>query len=231
METSNGDLSYNNIYLTKEDYKCFEDHNQLNDMCISFYFEYLYSCLYKEIKNKILLIDPVIVSSIYFDDSIPDLYEILLPLEMNNKDFIFLPINDNTNKFSYGGGTHWALLVYIKHDNFFIYLDSTNGKINLIQTIADKFLSILNYSTNNEEAADLNATIKFPIIEKKQFNSYDCGMFVLEYTEVILKLIQKGKMKYDEFDFTKDFNEIKQENMKEKRSFILRVIKNLVDSD
>ena len=76
MEIKN--ISYNNIYLSEKDIKCFKNSNQLNDMCISFYFEYLTNEIFKESKDDFVLLDPVVVSSIYFDESIEDLSDMLM---------------------------------------------------------------------------------------------------------------------------------------------------------
>lgn len=228
MESNN--LLYRNICLSKYDQDCFNNYNQLNDMCISFYFEYLTEEKYSTSKEKFVLIDPVMVSTIYFDESIEDLYDMLFPLNLDKKSFIFLPINDNTNKYAQGGGTHWALLVYSKIEDKFFYFDSTLSYISTIDTVASKISQIIKYKSNNQKK-------KIEIVEpkslnKKQFNSYDCGMFVLEFTRKLLdhirdNLKENKEVLLSKLNYKEVFEDITQDSINLKRDEILNILKNL----
>lgn len=228
-------LNYNNIYLNIEDIKCFNDFNELNDMCISFYYEYMIKEKYSKLANNVILLDPSIISCIYFEQNIKEIYLMLFNLQLNLKSVIFIPVNDNTNKFKPGGGSHWALLIYVLSDNIFYYLDSTISYIKTIDNIALKLMYIIkdnikdidisiNSSVNDDYPDKLIVNCN---IERKQFNSYDCGMFVLEFTENLLKYLLLNKFSFSNTYLPDILKNIKQENIKSKRLQILSIINNL----
>lgn len=192
----NSTFSYKNIFIRKGDLDTLGKNNQLNDIILSFYSEYLVE---KEklasIKNDILILDPAVVVNLYFDDDIEDLYNMLTPLNLISKKIIFLPINDSKDRFNYKSGLHWALLVYFVEQNKFFYVDSTLSTIDNIYIIAKRLVQVLKYDANNisnNKNSIIEITFKDEIellLMGSQSNSYDCGMFVLMYMEEILNII------------------------------------------
>ena len=203
-------LSYNNIFLRRSDFNCFKDYCQINDMCISFYYEYLKK------DESILMLDPVAVSTIiYFEDSIDELKE-YFPLNMEKREYIFFPINDNSNKYNYGGGTHWALVVFQRSDNSFYYIDSMLSFIDNTKNLCEKISKIINLEKPNIIKAD---------IIKYQQNTYDCGMFVLAFTELLLKYIKNNIINKNCFKYA--FEGLSQNNIKNMRKDIMKLINSL----
>merc|ERR1712179_756577 len=105
-------------------------------------------------------------------------------LKLNEKDYIFFPVNDNKELDS-EGGSHWSLLVYAsdeKHRGFYHYdpLGSAN----------------LQHATElMERLSETNVFPKSKIIEEispKQINNYDCGIYTLIYAGTLARDIAKG---------------------------------------
>lgn len=221
----NKGLSYNNVCLSSEDIATFTKNSQLNDMSISFYYEFLNNELLKGYQNYLLL-DPAMVSILYFDESIEDLTDMLIPLNIKNQSYIFFPVNDNTNKYKSKGGTHWALMVYDALRNEYIYFDSLLSKIVTAETIASKYSQVLGLSSD--------VSLTFPeSLDKRQFNTYDCGMFVLEFTESLIKyLMSSGYNKgLTKIDYSIAFDKVNETSVLNKRKEILLIISKLQKSN
>ncbi len=203
-------LSYKNICLRNSDVECFKNWNQLNDMCISFYFEYLNPC------SNILLFDPAAVSTIvYFEDCIDELNE-YFPVNLETRDYIFLPVNDNTNKYNAGGGSHWALLVYQKSDDKFYYLDSMLSYIENTTILCEKISKMMGKK---------KFEVICPLVTKYQDNTYDCGMFVLAFTELIIEYVKTNKLTENCFDAV--FDNLNQKYIKDMRIAAINIINKL----
>jgi sentrin-specific protease 8 len=215
---NNISLSYKSICLYQSDIECFKDYNELNDMSISFYYEYLSNSL--KLSPEIVLMDPsAVISIIHFDDDLSELKDYFMNL--TDKKYKFLTVNDNTDKFKAGGGTHWALLVYQQSDKTFYYFDSMLRYISNTDILVERISLMVN---------DSGTKVVQPGIKKYQGNTYDCGMFVLKFAEYLLKFINKGNILSNELDFDKDiFNNVSQDKMKSYRREILKIIKNLQD--
>jgi len=152
-----------------------------------------------------------------------DLKICLKNLELESKEFIFIPVNDINNKYNGGGGNHWSLLIYQKKNNEFFYLDSMNSFINNTHIIVKNLKTILNIeNTQNGEITDIESC-------KIQQNTYDCGMFVLAFTEAILNQLEQNqfKLKLDETAIENCLRSVNQKEIKSKRKKILELIENL----
>ena len=215
------ELSYNNISLRKSDIDTFKDYNQLNDLSISFFYEILnnkfanYNC-------QFTLLDPATVFLLVFETDIDDLIAMLKPLKLHTKQYIFIPVNDIDSKYKVGGGNHWALLIYQQSDQTFYYVDSMLNFIKNTNIIVKNLYQIL-------EIKVIQEIVCFDY-EKHQQNTYDCGMFVLSYTETLL-----DKLASDNFNFKlskPSLNSIlqgySQNIVTEKRKKILNFIKSLI---
>mmetsp|Transcript_29668 Transcript_29668/g.30802 ORF Transcript_29668/g.30802 Transcript_29668/m.30802 type:complete len:245 (+) Transcript_29668:20-754(+) len=232
--------SYRNIYLRREDLNCFIDGNQLNDICISFYYEFLFNKeKYSTIKQDVLLLDPAVVINIYFDDCIEDLFYMLSPLDMKSKKYIFLPINDSNDRFQIGGGMHWALMVYSVQEDKYFYIDSTSSTIKHIHTISQKLKKIVNFAESNKNTEEktideknkgsshMSSTIELStVLTGIQRNSYDCGMYALCFTEVLLdRLVEsKGRLSTKEEELKEVVLNVSQKGMSLKRKAIYDTI-------
>ncbi|KAG7159574.1 Mediator of RNA polymerase II transcription subunit 31-like [Homarus americanus] len=94
------------------------------------------------------------------------------PLDARFKDYIFLPVNDNSSVIA-SGGSHWSLLVYSRFDNKWYHYDSQRGA-----NYRDARCLVQRINTY------LNRDIPASLIDAhctQQDNSYDCGAFVMTY--------------------------------------------------
>jgi len=195
-------LNYKSVCLRKSDISCYENYHYLNDLCISFYYEII-ADKFMKFESEILLLDPSSVSTIYFDDEIEDLRDCFGALNFEERKYIFIPVNDATDRYAYGSGNHWALVFYAKMTNTFYYLDSMKSYIKNTNEICRK----INLLTGNFK----DPTIKQVEIPKFQQNTFDCGVFVLNFTEVILKEIYE---KNENYISSLDYNVITNEQDK-----------------
>ncbi len=180
-------LSTNNCSVTNADIATLSPYTYLNDLIISFYYEVIEG---KYPSKDIALLQPAASMSIVLDsnvgDNLEDLREcIFLPLELDKKKFIFAPINDNTKIQYTCSGSHWTLIVVDVENNLLYYLDSTKGDISNAHTFHDRIEKLF------------GKKFKFIFALKKQYqsNSYDCGMFLLGFTEVLMKYLSENGMK------------------------------------
>lgn len=183
-------LSYKSICLRQSDIACFENYRYLNDLSISFYYEVLAEKFSRH-ELDFLLLDPSCVSTIFFDDEISDLKDCFGALNFESRKVIFIPVNDTTDKYAYGSGNHWALVVYFANSNTFYYLDSMKSYIKNTNEICRKISLLIG-----------NGERKHPVIEevaiaKLQQNTFDCGVFVLNFTEVLMNFLFGNGNKFD----------------------------------
>ena len=146
----------------------------------------------------------------------------------NEREIIFFPLNDNTDKYDYGAGQHWALIIYQKSNDTFFYLDSMSCYIKNSDVFASKFISIINNKISSRKEK-LPKIVKV-LSEKLQFNSYDCGMFVLAFTESIMNILSSldKKVELDEESIrVAVYSEINQKRIKQMRKEILQIIKEI----
>jgi Ulp1 family protease len=215
-------ITYKSCSIKKSDIDCLSDYQYLNDLIISFYYEILNE---KYTSNDIILLDPAVSMSIIFDQDLDDINNcIFQPLEMKNKKFIFVPINDNT-KIEYKiNGSHWALNIIDVNNNTIYYLDSMLNNISNAKISVRKFQKLFGKKFN----------FVYALENTYQTNSSDCGMFVLGFTETILKYLKEknfnsnslNNIKFD--DILKNSDRVKQNNMQSFRQEIKNIIYKLI---
>ena len=176
-------LSTDNCEIKNSDISTLSPHTYLNDLIISFYYEFLQKKYHSDL---ITLLDPAVSMSIILDqslndDNLEDIKQcIFLPLELNKKKFIFAPINDNKKLQYTCSGSHWTLNLVDVDNCVIYYLDSNLGDVSNAHTFHKKLEKLFGK--------------KFDFIyglqkDKYQNNSYDCGMFLLGFSEVLMKHI------------------------------------------
>ena len=222
-------LSTKNCSVTKEDISTLSPYTYLNDLIISFYYEIIQD---KYPSKDITLLDPAVSMSIILnsndnEDDLEDLMQcIFLPLELDKKKFIFAPINDNTKIQYTCSGSHWTLNVIDVDNSLIYYLDSTKGNVSNAHTFHKRIEKLF------------NKKFEFIFGLKKQYqsNSYDCGMFLLGFTELLVKYIFNNGMKLDikndKKDKSLDFifkgeNLVNQNYMETFRKNIIKLIYNM----
>lgn len=145
------------------------------------------SSVYSE---EVLLIDPCLSALVAFEDQFEELEDYCQPLKIGKRSYVFIPVNDKSDKFLPVGGSHWALLVLEVKTQEFYYYDSTGGVISMANELARKFLSVL-----RAEPIETNSEAKFNRVKdsSRQKNGYDCGMYLLLNTQNLLQSLNNGE--------------------------------------
>ena len=216
-------LSTKNCSVTKDDIQTLSPYTYLNDLIISFYYEIIQD---KYPSEDITLLDPAVSMSIILDanddEDLEDLKKcIFIPLNLSKKKFIFAPINDNTRIQYTCSGSHWTLNVVDVEKGLIYYLDSTNGDVSNAHRFHERF----------EKLFGKKFEFIFGLKYQYQKNSYDCGMFLLGFTELFIKyLFNHGmELKNGKKDKTLDFifkgeNLVDQKYMETFRKNIINLI-------
>ncbi|KAK3605849.1 hypothetical protein CHS0354_002485 [Potamilus streckersoni] len=176
-------LSFNDSIIRKSDMQLLDGPYWLNDRLIEFCFEYFEKEQFNHSADKLCLIGPDVTQFIKLAPA-EEIAPFLEPLNLPEKQFIFLAVNDNQSSDK-AGGTHWSLLVYIRNIQEFRHYDSQKG-------------------SNTEEARNLAYKLqpyvhapmgRMKFLEQdspQQQNGYDCGVFVIATTEHLCKELCEG---------------------------------------
>jgi len=175
-------VTYGDTTLHQSDVDLLEGDNWVNDNIIAFYFEWLTNERFKEFKEIILFMDP---STIFLTENSEDPEELktcLVALNLDTKARVFMPINNHTTTET-AGGTHWALLVYEREHDRFVYYDSYYSEIIEAARLAAfkiyPLLGVEDYKEGNVPKITLGEC-------PKQINGYDCGLYVASFAELLL---------------------------------------------
>eukprot|EP01025_Chloroclados_australasicus_P056004 TRINITY_DN6879_c0_g1_i1.p1 TRINITY_DN6879_c0_g1~~TRINITY_DN6879_c0_g1_i1.p1 ORF type:complete len:205 (-),score=14.99 TRINITY_DN6879_c0_g1_i1:99-713(-) len=138
--------SYHDVLLRQSDVELLEEGEWLNDMIIAFYFEYLRHEKYKQMQERLLLMDPS--SSFLLVHCCPMEAGLLLePLQAQVKDVVLMPVNNNRAVESVGG-SHWSLLCYERSSDSFYHFDSaSNFNYQAAISLASRSISLLGART------------------------------------------------------------------------------------
>ena len=173
-------LTYHEATIYKNDLHFLNDGAWLNDHIILFMYEYLnYNVKYQEIIDKICLCHPMNTMLLQYGD-MEDLSDISNSLKFSEKEYIFIPVNNASYGEFSQNGTHWALILVDFQSKTFLIYDSmgkgSSATKNSLQTI--KNLSKLIDPKNEFSTIDVNVP--------RQKNGYDCGMYCICFSEIIL---------------------------------------------
>lgn len=206
-------LNYQNSLLRSSDVNLLTGPYWLNDLIISFYMEYLEADVYQNNKD-ILFVSPEVVQCIKLVSK-EEMSVFLDPLNAAEKSFIFFPLNDNEEDRA--GGHHWSLLVFSRPEQTFFYFDSLNSSDAKLYIA---FIRDLAYAVKCPEFDIKTATCA------KQTNSYDCGVYVLCFIELLAKQVSEhGSVESDdERNGTSYLMKITPETIRFKRLGILNLI-------
>lgn len=131
--------------------------------------------------------DPAVVALLNYEED-PEI--IFYGLDLQQFEYILIPINDNNDKMNASGGNHWSLLTYLFKEDIYIYYDSIKKKSNNIENaknIAKKLRGLIKEDSNSKVLENFLINSETP----QQNNGYDCGVFVLAYTETLIGFIEK----------------------------------------
>ncbi|XP_003702376.2 sentrin-specific protease 8 [Megachile rotundata] len=180
-------LSYYDCLLRASDVALLQGTHWLNDVIIGFYFEYLDQKFNKNGKKEFYFISPELTQLLKMSD--PSQYEIFLdPTNVSECKCIIFPLN-NCDRKDAAGGSHWSLLVFSKHDKKCYHYDSSRGYNSSVasQFATNVMNSVLDKDVPNKKFVEADCP--------QQDNGYDCGIYVLCVTDVIIKhVLQTGKV-------------------------------------
>jgi len=181
-------LSYGDCLLRTRDVALLKSPNWLNDALIGFAFEFLFNQLSHDLRSSVCMIAPEVTQFIKLSASGDEegglpLEIFLEPLKLEEKDFVFLAINDQDDSES-AGGNHWSLLVFSRSNNAFVHFDSASYNRSDADRVAKKVAPFVKCSSSPRFVESSRAA--------KQRNGFDCGMFLIRHAEVILDCIRTG---------------------------------------
>lgn len=179
-------LSYGDCLLRVRDMTLLKSPNWLNDALIGFAFDFLFNQISHDFRSSICMIAPEVTQFIKLSSSgdggedIP-LELFLEPLKLEEKNFVFLAINDQEDSES-AGGNHWSLLVYARNIDAFVHFDSASYNRSDADRVARKVAPFLSSSNSFSSPRFIESSLA-----AKQTNSFDCGMFLITHAETILE--------------------------------------------
>lgn len=215
-------VTYKFVSLRKEDLNCIINNGYLTDRVIGFWYQIIQE---KFPNQSIELIDPSVSMSIVLERNLKDIKECIIePLNLKNKSFIFMPLNDNTSSDYGTKGNHWALNVIDMTNKTIYYFDSMLSEIDNSHVSHKKCEKLLGSKFAFKNALD----------EKIQYNSYDCGMFVLGITECLTNYLNEKEFNNNAFndvnfdDLLNKYAHCKQGNMGKFRDEIYSKIQEII---
>jgi Ulp1 family protease len=142
--------------------------------------------------RNVLLMDPAIVFWLSLVDSAECVEEAVRELNLNEHELILCPINDGSGTSRADSGTHWSLLVcWPQHTASvtgckfaFRYYDSLAGLDAKKSTNFQRAVLLAQRLTGNMSDAQGVTVIAGDCAQ--QTNSYDCGMYVLQFSEIVV---------------------------------------------
>jgi len=152
----------------------------LTDNLVSAYFRYMEVDKYKDMKKTTLFMDATVTSYAVREDDVEDFADIFEESEIHKKQRIFFPMNDSDG-LKANGGTHWTLLVFDRDRGSFFHYDSSKGSRNdaNVKKLIKKLLPLLKLA--DADKCTLENVKSCP----QQENSYDCGLFVCKFADVL----------------------------------------------
>lgn len=160
-------LNYHDSLLLKSDFELLNENEWLNDRLIGFLYEYFEREAFKELKIA-QFVNPSTVQYLKLCDSLDEARVCFLdPLEINTREVVFFPLNNNiqTDK---AGGSHWSLMVLFRSNRSLVHFDSIGSNENEARMFYNKYKSYFGIENFTIDSS-------FP----KQKNSSDCGVFLL----------------------------------------------------
>lgn len=177
-------LSYHDVLIRRSDFDCLSSPSGwLNDIIISFWFEYLKQDLYKNKSNDLFIIYPEL--SQMLKSSLDEL-EIKCIIEstgvmdlLPKLKLILVPINDMSTESTSVGGSHWSLLAYLPQKKSAFHYDS-HGTSNMSHAnlIYNRLMCCFSQKPCKIISGDCI----------QQSNCFDCGIHLCANAEALCKL-------------------------------------------
>uniref|UniRef100_A0A2K6W2L3 ULP_PROTEASE domain-containing protein n=1 Tax=Onchocerca volvulus TaxID=6282 RepID=A0A2K6W2L3_ONCVO len=208
-------LSFGDTVLYEADLRALENGRWLSDPVISFAFEYLHEKTLDDTrKSKISFINAAVCQLIKLTSEI-EVVELLDQLTLKEKEHVIFVVNDHDDP-SRSGGSHWSLLICrrVLRPHFLI-IDSAQGTSSANRKPTDKLIQIMaKYFKLPEDSRIERAT--------KQYNSMDCGMFVIEFSRLYIESLKRD-------EFSVDFTQLNADDVKKQRKVWGSLIRSLAE--
>eukprot|EP00035_Acanthoeca_spectabilis_P030555 m.9843 g.9843 ORF g.9843 m.9843 type:complete len:213 (-) comp4240_c0_seq2:1291-1929(-) len=178
-------LAYGDTQLEDEDISLIKSPGWLNDKVVSFAMEYFDRDEFGETLPAVAFLSAPVVQLVSLISDPHQLGAILGDLQLEDKETIFLPLNDHDDPLR-RGGSHWALLVY--HAATWHLVDSMSGGRGLREralVVAERLSAAFSLSK-----PDTTVPIS-PCAQ--QVNGYDCGVYVIAFTHSIATRLASGE--------------------------------------
>ncbi|CAJ0602764.1 unnamed protein product [Cylicocyclus nassatus] len=170
-------LSYGDIVLYQSDVNTLLPGVWLNDNIISFACEFLMDNASQEVKERVVVVGAATCELIRYAGDEAVIREIFTSLNFFKREKILFILNDREDP-RVVGGFHWSLLVLERRSSHFHYYDSTRPAKT---AIAKQLVKIVSTFLDDDD-------VKFTVEEcPQQRNSFDCGMYVIEFVRHVLK--------------------------------------------
>uniref|UniRef100_A0A6V7IS39 Ubiquitin-like protease family profile domain-containing protein n=1 Tax=Bracon brevicornis TaxID=1563983 RepID=A0A6V7IS39_9HYME len=176
-------LSYYDVLIRRSDLETLDDRSWLNDTIIGFYFDYLERTRATKLSStKVVLVSPELTQLMKMTEP-EDYISIIGDRIKRDTDFIFFPLNNSEERMDMGG-SHWSLLIYSKTEFACFHFDSScNANAEIAAKFSMKIFAFLGV------ARAYVRSVHCP----QQVNSYDCGIYVLTFAEIILSNLKTVK--------------------------------------
>lgn len=185
----------------------------VTDDTIQVVFDILNSSI---VRKDIVFISPVLSLAIKF---LENYGEILLHQNLENKQFIFIPLNDSSEVQSNGGsGTHWSLLLWHKSQDKFYHFDS-------LDNLNDRHAKY----TCERLATFYSVTAKPSLINvrtPRQTNGVDCGIHMILTAEYLTAKIMAVLTLSSAYDFETLMPAFTESDILTKRAQLALIIHN-----
>uniref|UniRef100_T1IXK3 Ubiquitin-like protease family profile domain-containing protein n=1 Tax=Strigamia maritima TaxID=126957 RepID=T1IXK3_STRMM len=168
-------LSFHDCVIKQSDMNLLDGPEWLNDRLISFFFQYLEKVKYGTYEKGVCFIDPEVCQCIKLSrGSCVGVFAD--PHDLQKKDLILLTVNDCEDEEA-AGGTHWSLLVFVRHFNSFYHFDSFGGA-NL-----EHGRDVMNHLIPFVKCESMPSLVEATCLQQQ--NSFDCGIHVICNAEYI----------------------------------------------
>ncbi|VDP90390.1 unnamed protein product [Echinostoma caproni] len=179
-------LSYYDYLVRERDLCTLVEGRWINDVILSFGFEYLRHSRLTD-RNRLLLVDPAVTQLLKLSDYASA--QILLDsLNCAHMDWLLFLVNDSESRHS-GGGSHWTLLVVSPKLDRSYHLDPLYSQVNF-----DASLRIARHIAAFCEKPKLSEVIHLNVA--KQNNACDCGIYCLVYAEQLCSYLLDGNSEW-----------------------------------
>jgi RNase P subunit RPR2 len=151
----------------------------LTDQTMHVYLDML-SNIVLQPNDKTLIMSPAVVYGIKV---LNDYNHLLNRDDLNNSNFLIMPIND-ANHLNDFEGSHWSVVFFDKENNKCYHYDSLNNhNIDHARIVVQK---LSGYLIPDKQAPELTT-----ISCAKQINNYDCGVYAIMATELTIQSIKQ----------------------------------------